>query len=466
MRRVIGYARLSSSASEESTSIDRQREIITSTAAARGWELVEIIEDPAASASKLRLNRPGLTRVRQAIDAGLADAVLVWRLDRIARSVVDFGTLLDEGLNIVSCTETLDTTTPMGRAMAEILQVFAAMEAKTISTRVASSVDYLRRNQRYPGGNLPYGYRPVPHPSGAGRALELEPTEAAVVQELTQRVLAGESLYSLSQDLNRRGVPTRRGTKWSITALNSLLTGDSILGRVKARDGLVMDADGLPASVWPPIVSVPEALALRQTLAPKRTAGVRRKASRLLSGLITCASCGQPMTAQRKKLTDGRETVAYRCQSKSRGHTCDGPTSIDAAMTEEYVVGEFLTLFGRWPVLEEVLSAPAVVGLAEVEEAIQATTAAMGERDADLPALIERLRTLRERRQELEAAPRRPEVELVETGLTFAETWAARDGQLDAQRALLSSAVREVIVHRNEGAKRWTSDRLEVIWAS
>lgn len=136
MRRVIGYARLSE-AREASTSISRQREIIAQTAAARGWDLVDIIEDHDASASKLRLNRPGLTEVRRAIKEGRAEAVLVWRLDRLAHSVTDFGLLLDEGIGVVSCTEPLDTTSSMGRAMAEILQVFAAMEARTISARVS-----------------------------------------------------------------------------------------------------------------------------------------------------------------------------------------------------------------------------------------------------------------------------------------------------------------------------------------
>lgn len=466
MKHVIGYARLSS-ASEESTSIDRQREVIAATAKARGLELIEIIEDPAASASKLRLNRPGLTRVRQYLAAGRADAVLVWRLDRIARSVVDFGTLLDEGVNIVSCTEPLDTTTPMGRAMAEILQVFAAMEARAISARVASSVDYLRRNQRYPGGNLPYGYRPCPHPSGRGRALELDPTEAAIVQEMARRVLAGASLYSIAQDMNTRGVPARRSSEWTITSVRTLLVGDSILGRVRSRGELVTADDGLPAEVWPPIIPLADALALRQVLEPTpRTSatGQRRRASRLLSGLVVCASCGGALVAQRRKLPDGGVRIAYRCRARSGGNLCESPANIDADHTDAYVEREFLNLFGAWNVTEEVLSTPAIVGLAEVEEAIRLTTAAMTERDANIPELIDRLATLRTRRETLEAGPRVPEVTMVDTGRTFAEEWAAHDGDVSAQRALLRSAIQRVEISPNAGPKRWNADRIAIEW--
>src|SRR5262245_21701335 len=119
VRRVIGYARLSR-ASDDSTSIAKQREILTKTAEARPWSLVDIVADPDVSASASRLDRPGLSEDRERVAAGEADAVLVWRLDRIARSVVDFGLLLDDGLDIISATEPLDTGSPMGRAMAQI----------------------------------------------------------------------------------------------------------------------------------------------------------------------------------------------------------------------------------------------------------------------------------------------------------------------------------------------------------
>jgi len=148
--RIIGYVRLSRAHREESTSIERQRAVIRATCEARGFALVEICEDPDASATKTRLDRPGLSRVRQLIRDGDADAVMVWRLDRLVRSVVDVGVLLDEGLHIISATESLDTTSPMGRAMVEILQVFASMEAKTTGLRVSASQEHLRRVGRCP----------------------------------------------------------------------------------------------------------------------------------------------------------------------------------------------------------------------------------------------------------------------------------------------------------------------------
>lgn len=468
--RVIGYARLSS-ASEESTSIARQREIITAHAAKHDWELVEIIEDPNASASKLRLNRPGLTRVRQYLASGQAEAVLVWRLDRIARSVVDYGTLLDEGLAIVSCTEQLDTTTPMGRAMAEVLQVFAGMEARTISARISMSVDYLRRNNRFPGGRAPVGYRSAPHPSGTGRALEIEPEEAKLILEAVERVMHGASMYSVILDWNARGIPPKFGGKgWSVQALRGILTGDALLGRVRTRGELVTGPDGLPVTVWPPIITVEESLTLRRILAPQTLTTARRKASRLLSGVIVCHSCGLPLTVQKfttkSRVANGpvHHGVKYTCSRRGSGVACDRPVAIEAEATDDYVTGQFLAVVGNWPVMKERLSAPAPVGLAEIEDAIQATSLAMAARDADIGELVERLTDLRQRRAELEAAGTPVESTMVETGLTFAETWHSYDDDVNARRALLRSAIARVVLLPAPTRGRWDSSRLDIVW--
>lgn len=99
--RVVGHARLSR-APEESTARVRQRQEIADTARARGWELDRIEEDNDVSATRTRLNRPGLSAARERLARGEADAVLVWKLDRLAQSVVDFGLLLDAGLQITA----------------------------------------------------------------------------------------------------------------------------------------------------------------------------------------------------------------------------------------------------------------------------------------------------------------------------------------------------------------------------
>ncbi|WGH20763.1 serine integrase [Arthrobacter phage JohnDoe] len=464
--RIIGYVRLSRASREESTSVVRQREIITKTCAARDFELVDIVEDVDVSATKTRLERPGLTEARERIKAGEADAVMVWRLDRIARSVVDFGVLLDEGLDIISATEPLDTASPMGRAMAEVLQVFARLEAKTIGVRISASQEHLRRVGRFPGGVIPYGYRAVPHPEGIGRALEPDSVEAAVVRRMADEVLSGASIYAVTVGLNRDGVPPRRGAKWSTTAVQRILRSNAVLGRVKVRGELLRDdATGLPLQVWEPLLSVEEVERLRAltdwTPTPGRSEataeGRRRKASRLLSGLIHCPGCGYPLTAKSRHTTGA---PIYVCEARARGRVCPGGVAIECERVEAEVERKFLAVVGRWLVVEPRVSVREVAGLAAVEEALRATTDALRDPDADLPVLFERLTRLREERDRLGALPEEPVVEMVESGRTFAEAWAEADTA--ARRSLLSNSGASISIERAPQRGKWSPERVRV----
>jgi DNA invertase Pin-like site-specific DNA recombinase len=465
--RILGYVRLSRASREESTSVVRQREIIRKTCAARDFELVDIIEDVDVSATKTRLDRPGLSEVRARIRSGDADAVMVWRLDRIARSVVDFGVLLDEGLDIISATEPLDTASPMGRAMAEVLQVFARLEAKTIGVRISASQEHLRKVGRFPGGVIPYGYRAVPHPDGVGRALEPDPAEAAVVRRMADEVLGGDSVYAVTVRLNRDGIPARRASKWSTTAVQRILRSNAVLGRVKVRGELLRDdATGLPLQVWEPLLSVHEVERLRAltdwTPTPGRSEatieGKRRKASRLLSGLIFCPGCGYPLTAKSRKSTGG--VPIYVCEARARGRVCPGGIAVECHRVEEEVERQFLRVVGRWSVVEPRVSVREVAGLAAVEEALRATTDALRAPDADLPVLFERLTKLRAERDRLAELPEEPVVEMVESGRTFSDAWAEAD--VAGRRSLLLNSGALISIARAPQRGKWSPERVRV----
>lgn len=109
-----------------------------------------------------------------------ADVALFYRVDRVARSLLDFVGIMrqaeDHGVALVSATESIATSTPTGRAMLQIVAIFAEMESRTISARGTSSVDFLRRNGRRAGGQVPWGWRNAPNPKGAGYVLVLTPS--------------------------------------------------------------------------------------------------------------------------------------------------------------------------------------------------------------------------------------------------------------------------------------------------
>jgi len=476
--RIIGYARLSAG-SEESTSIARQREIIENYAVSRGWDLIDIVEDPSASASQLRLNRPGLTRVRDAIQRGDAQAVVVWRLDRIARSVVDFGTLLDEGTSIVSATEPLDTTTPMGRAMAEILQVFAAMEARATSIRVAGSVDYLRRNARFPGGVVPFGYRSAPNPDGPGRVLVIEPSEAEALRDAMSRVLNGESLVQVSRRLAAQGVPTTRSAyraairegrdpegldrgTWRYSGLRDLLVSDAALGRITSRGQLVRDESGAPLQAWEPVLDVRDVLRLRAILAD-RVAAPRVQQSRLLSGVAYCAHCDSKLYARRFS-----GNAYYGCSGTAQGLDCPGPI-IRADNLDEYVSEQFLLAVGKLPEVEEVEAvreSEASRELADVQAALVEASQDVLSDSADLSVLLPRISSLKARLAELRTLPITTESFIRPTGRTLAEAWHADEDLIERRRLLLQAIDHVAISRRERRGRNFDKSRVNIRWNS
>ncbi|MFD6327800.1 recombinase family protein [Streptomyces sp. NPDC058442] len=466
-RRVVGYARISK-ATDESTSIARQREVIRATCRARGWTLADIIEDVDVSATKTRLDRPGLTRVRDAVATGRVDTVMVWRIDRVARSVSDLASLTEEwaaaGVSLVSATEPFDMTTSAGRMLLQLLGVFAEFEAATIRDRVTAARAALVKAQRWPGGPAPYGYRIVDNPDGAGKALAIDPVEAAYVRKAADLVLSGKSVYHATNVLNEVGSTPRKAKAWSMTSLRIVLTQAATLGHMTYKGRVVTDADGQPVQVWEPLLPVEDVERLRAVLKPTKTpGGERKRRARLLSGMLRCSSCGASLRVNK---TGGHNPVTrYACHGRSDGSGCTRTTSIVADRLDEHVERVFLATVGSLEVVEARESVREVAELASVEAAIKSTTAELADVDDDEreAELMSDLRKLKAKRRELLAAPDEPEVEFVSLGMSFAEAWEARD--TDGRRDLLASAIEHIVIGPGVRGRRGIDpERVDIHW--
>src|SRR5207249_5767864 len=143
--RAFGYVRISK-LDERTTSPARQREAIKRLCEARGWELVKVYEDLDVSGYQKSAKRPGLDRMLARLDE--TDAIVFWKLDRLARGVQKFYEILKrcEAANVavVSTAEPFDTSSPMGRAMVGITAIFAELESDIISERAKSMHAHLR----------------------------------------------------------------------------------------------------------------------------------------------------------------------------------------------------------------------------------------------------------------------------------------------------------------------------------
>jgi site-specific DNA recombinase len=487
MRAAI-YIRLSQE-TEHTTSPAKQEEICRRYAEDRGWHVVGIYPDIDVSASHARLDRPELTKLREHCQAKAIDVVIVWRLDRLARSVLDTLVLLNEwstvGVATASATENIDLTTPIGRAMVTLIAIFAEMEADAIKERQRGSIDQLRRNGRFAGGAVPYGYVPVPRPDGPGRVLVVDEEEAKIIRECVELVRSGHSLGYITRLLNERGCWAPRSEarrlmragkdateadrgRWRVQSVRGLLTSDHLAGRQTHRGQLIRDPDsGLPVAVWPPIIDGALLAHVQDILEPNSPAprGKRVRKARLLSGLARCAVCKSKMYVGS---SNGRP--CYACTSRRNGANCPSPR-VYAEGVERFVMTQAIEMIGERPRYELVAVAnPEAtakgISFAELEREIRETTAAMTADDADVPTLVTRLASLKAKRAEMRQ-DQTPAVIYTprETGETWAEAFTVAD--TDTQRQLLEEEVAAVWIKPStapNGYSRLDPARVEIEW--
>lgn len=174
-------------------------------------------------------NRPAFTEMMEDIDSGLVEKVVVYRLDRISRSLVDFSDFIsileEKNIAFLSATEKFDTTSPMGRAMLYIVVVFAQLERETIAERIRDNYYARVKNGAWGGGPAPYGFQLVSGQIHGKRATILEPTAQLDVVDLIFDLYARDntSLADVQKELIKQGITTSSGANFDSTKISSLL---------------------------------------------------------------------------------------------------------------------------------------------------------------------------------------------------------------------------------------------------
>lgn len=315
--RAAIYVRLSRDRVGE-TSTARQEADTRALARARGFEVVEVFSDVDLSAYKAGVVRPAYEKMLAAARAGELDAVVVWKVDRLARSLREFvrvTEMLDKyGVALVSVNESLDTSSPMGRAMLQIIGVFAELESATISLRTKNAKAHDAAHGRpNGGGRRPFGYT---HQT----FVELVPEEVELLHEAANRLLAGASLRSIAADWNARGITTTTGAPWSSANLGRTLRGEHLAGR-RRHGGQIVEGE------WPAVFSAEEHEAICLAAGEHREAKVARH---LLTGFARCSLCGGSMGAKTTK----RFGFQYACQASGCGRLAIKGATIEKVISE------------------------------------------------------------------------------------------------------------------------------------
>jgi DNA invertase Pin-like site-specific DNA recombinase len=195
---------------QDFNSLDAQREACSAyikSQAHEGWrENREHYDDGGFSGGSL--DRPALQRLLEDIESRKVDVIVVYKVDRLTRSLADFAKLVElfdgEGVSFVSVTQSFNTTSSMGRLTLNVLLSFAQFEREVTGERIRDKIAASKKKGIWVGGIIPFGYRLE------NRKLLIEESEDKIVRLIFERYLALGSIRALEQELNSAGILTRR----------------------------------------------------------------------------------------------------------------------------------------------------------------------------------------------------------------------------------------------------------------
>lgn len=291
----------------EFNSLDAQREAAESYIAAQkfnGWQLIpEHYDDGGFSGGNM--NRPALKRLLKDCEVGLIDIIVVYKIDRLSRSICDFAELTKifdkHNVAFVSVTQEINTHTSAGRMMLNILITFAQFEREVIAERVRDKMAASRLKGKWVGGNVTLGYKVQDH------RLAVIPEEAEQVRFIFTRFIETQSVKQICRDLEERGVKPKCGRAWNTQMVWRLLNNHTYIGEVKYHGQVVKGEQEA-------IITDEEWRKTQYYLKLKAPGGdeQRIETRAALKGILKCGHCGgalSPTWTRRGR----RKYYYYKC---------------------------------------------------------------------------------------------------------------------------------------------------------
>jgi site-specific DNA recombinase len=321
----------------EFNSLDAQREACEAYVAsqrAEGWAAIrEPYDDGGVSGGTL--DRPALKRLLADVEAGLIDVIVVYKIDRLSRSLMDFARLVEiferNQVTFVSVTQSFNTTTSMGRLTLNILLSFAQFEREVIGERIRDKVAASRKRGMWMGGYVPLGY------DVRDRKLVVNENEAATVRMIFQRFAAIGSATMLAKALAAEGVLNKRGKLVDKGFLYKLINSRVYLGEA-VHKGTAYPGEHaaiIDQALWDNVH------AILQESPRLRAKNTRAQTPALLKGIIFTET-GTAMTPTATK--KGSRLYRYYAsmdliRNRPIGDS-SGPLRLPAGMIEDAVIGE------------------------------------------------------------------------------------------------------------------------------
>ena len=310
---------------------------------ANGWVCVpEKYDDGGYSGGTLE--RPALKRLLADCEAGLVDIVVIYKIDRLTRSIGDFAELskmFDKwNVSFVSVTQDINTSTSAGRMMLNILLTFAQYEREIIGERIRDKFAASRRKGIWMGGSVPFGYRVE------NRKLLPDDKEAPIVREIYSRFIEARSCRAVATWLNESAhTHPRSGLRWNTSHVNRILRNHTYCGNVLYKEKVYKGEHEplVEMGTWELVQEI-----LQANSPVERKHGRPRKRNAPLQGIIRCGHCGGAMSPAftRKR---GREYCYYVCETDTKRDVPCCPVRRLPAGDIEAAVAEQLGILFRTP---------------------------------------------------------------------------------------------------------------------
>jgi site-specific DNA recombinase len=354
-KRCAIYTRKSTAAGldQDFNSLDAQREACEQYIASRvhaGWYLLPDRYDDGGFTGA-NLERPAFQKLLQDIDAGKIDLVIVYKVDRLSRSLLDFAQVMrrfdQAGVSFVSVTQNFSTADAMGRLTLNMLMSFAEFEREMIAERTRDKMAAARKRGKWIGGRVPLGYRVE------GGKLLIHEDEAVLVREIFRVYQEEKSLVATADVLNARGWRTKKcatrtgkytgGLRWDKGSVHRQLTNQVYVGKGDFQ-GQIYEGEHEAIIDEATFARVQQLL---KSQAPEVNGDRRCRLDFLLRGLLRCRVCSSAMSP-RWSTKRGREYRYYVCtRVASSGRQACSVRSVPAGAIEEFVVKQIRAIVAR-----------------------------------------------------------------------------------------------------------------------
>jgi site-specific DNA recombinase len=328
-RTIAVYCRVSTDEqAREGISLDEQKARLLSYCHAMGWKTEPVVYVDDGYSAK-NTDRPALKKLIHSVESGHIAKVMVTKLDRMSRRLLDLLTLIDlfqaHNVTFISTSEAFDTATPSGRLTLQVLGAVAEFERERIRERVLDNMFHAAKSGKWLT-QAPYGYRLE------DKVLVIQEPEAEIVRSIFQMyVHQGLGYYAIAKRLNEQGIASKQNKQWSLRSVKLLLMnpaykGTFIWNRVDTAGGKreerdkedwIVVPDCLPVIVEPSLWEETQRKVNRYNLPPRA-----QSSPHLLGGLLKCGHCGSPMSIGWSGWP--KRNRIYRCSANKNKGTCSG----------------------------------------------------------------------------------------------------------------------------------------------